>query len=756
MSNRVKTNKLVYNFISFRFKINNLLNRYLLLSLFLFSFFYSYSQNEKRSVTVKKINEEIILDGILNEKVWEIADKADDFWQQFPSDSVKATDKTEVKLLYNNTHLYIGVTAYTIGENYTINSLRRDYSARNNDNVTIEFETFNDGQNAFLFGVNAFGVQREGLISERGVDIRGFNLTWDTKWKSASKHLDNKYVIEYAIPFSSIKYPENSKSWGFQAYRYDFQSNERSIWTNVVQGLFPTHIGFFGEMIFEEPLKKNKTPLYLIPYINALNSKDFSDIKNDNLFSLGGDLKVAIGTGLNLDVTINPDFSNVEVDDVITNLTRFEITLPEKRQFFIDNGDLFGSFGSFRDAIPFFSRRIGIAKDSAGNTIQNNIIGGVRLSGKIDENWRLGFLNIQNSEDIKNQISSNNNSMFAIQRKVFGGSQIGAFIVNRETFGNYDFLETNDKYNRVVGLDYNLASSNNRWIGKFYTHKSFKPNDKEGNLSSFASILYNTREWRLYSNTVFVDEDFRSDLGFIRRTGIIKTGNSITRNFYPKKGKINSHGFRFLHLSWLQQNLNYFKTDESFNFEYTLSTNNQNQLQLGFNNKYVFLFNSFDPSRTDGALELPSETDYNYNEWNLNYRLNFANPLIFNSELTYGGFFNGSKLSYTGTIGYRFQPKFIFTLQWDYNKIKLPKPYSSNDIILIRPKFDFTFTKNIFWSTLIQYSNLTNNLGINSRLQWRFAPLSDLYLVYNDNYYTQEFGPVFRSINLKLTYWLNI
>ena len=189
MSNRVKTNKLVYNFISFRFKINTFLNRYSLLSLFLFSFFYSYSQNEKRSVTVKKINEEIILDGILNEKVWEIADKADDFWQQFPSDSVKATDKTEVKLLYNNTHLYIGVTAYTIGENYTINSLRRDYSARNNDNVTIEFETFNDGQNAFLFGVNAFGVQREGLISERGVDVRGFNLTWDTKWKSASKHL---------------------------------------------------------------------------------------------------------------------------------------------------------------------------------------------------------------------------------------------------------------------------------------------------------------------------------------------------------------------------------------------------------------------------------------------------------------------------------------------------------------------------------------------------------------------------------------
>lgn len=129
---------------------------------------------------------------------------------------------------------------------------------------------------------------------------------------------------------------------------------------------------------------------------------------------------------------------------------------------------------------------------------------------------------------------------------------------------------------------------------------------------------------------------------------------------------------------------------------------------------------------------------------------------MFFASASYGGFFNGKKLSLTGTTGYRFQPNVIISLQWDYNHIELPKPYSSADLILVRPKFDVTFNKKLFWSTLIQYSNQTNNLGINSRLQWRFAPLSDLYLVYNDNYYTQEFGPVFRSINLKLTYWLSL
>jgi len=715
------------------------------------------AQSEERTVLVKKINQEIVLDGILNEQAWDRADSAKDFWQLFPTDSLKAEDTTVVKLLYNDTHIYIGATAKSsVGSDFIVSSLRRDFSARSNDNVTVLFDTFRDGQNAFLFGVNAYGVQREGLVSERGASINGFNLTWDIKWQSASKKYDDRFVLEIAIPFTSLKYPEGSQKWGFQSYRYDLQNNERSIWTNVDQNQIPINIGYYGELVFEEPLKKNRTPLYLIPYINGLTAKDFTSNSSDNTFSTGGDLKVAIGTGLNLDVTLNPDFSNVEVDDVITNLTRFEISLPEKRQFFIDNGDLFGSFGSFRDAIPFFSRRIGIARNTDGSSIQNAILGGVRLSGKLNDDWRLGFLNIQNREDLSNQIASNNNAMFALQRKVFGQSQVGIFMVNRQTFKDYDFLEEDDAYNRVIGLDYNLASANNRWIGKFYTHKSFQPDDQEGNLSSFASLLYNTRIWRFYSNWVYIDRDFRSDLGFIPRTGIIKSGTSAQRTFYPKSGIANSHSFRILNLMWFQQNLDYQKTDHNFEINYTLEFKKQAQLEFEFSSQYIYLSNSFDPTRSSDATPLPGNTGYRFSDWSLNYQSNLANPFIFTSEVSYGGFFNGTRFSYSGSTGYRFQPKVILSLQWDYNRINLPNPYASADLILVRPKFDVTFSKNLFWSTLIQYSNQTDNLGINSRLQWRFAPLSDLYLVYNDNYFTREFGPTFRSINLKLTYWLNL
>ena len=714
------------------------------------------AQNTKRSLLVKKVEEKIILDGKLSEDIWLKANSAENFWQLFPTDSLKSINKTSVKILFNDTHLLIGIEALAVDKNFIVSSLKRDFSARTNDNVTVLFDTFRDGQNAFLFGVSAFGVQREGLISERGSDINGFSLTWDIKWQSESVREKDKFTIEMAIPFSSIKYPEGSQKWGFQTYRFDLQTNERSIWTKVPQNQFPINIGYYGELLFEEPLPSSNTPLYLIPYTNGLVSKDFSETTSQKKILFGGDMKIPVGNGLNLDITLNPDFSNVEVDNIITNLTRFEISLPEKRQFFIDNRDLFESFGSRRDAIPFFSRRIGIAKDSTGTSSRNDILGGIRLSGKLNQNWRIGILNIQNQEDIYKGIASNNNSMLAVQRKVFGQSQIGLFMVNRQTFKDYSFIKEEDRYNRVVGIDYNLNSANNKWIGKFYTHKSFQPNDTKGNLSSQANLIYNTRAWRFSSDWVYVDDDFTSDLGFIPRTGIFKSGTSVSRNFYPNSKKINSHSFSLLNLMWFQKNLDYKKTDHFFLFEYELEFKKQSQLGIEFKKQFVYLSSPFDPSRSENGEPLPGQTGYDFGNWSISYQSPLANAFNFTSTFSHGTFFNGTRFSYQGTAQFRFQPKVILSLLWDYNKIILPNPYPTAKLLLISPKIQVTLNRNLFWSTLIQYSNQIDDFGINSRLQWRFAPLSDLYLVYNDSYDAEQFSPVFRSINLKLTYWINL
>ena len=170
--------------------------------------------------------------------------------------------------------------------------------------------------------------------------------------------------------------------------------------------------------------------------------------------------------------------------------------------------------------IPFFSRRIGIARDKNGNSVENRILAGARLSGKLNRNWRIGLLNIQTEENVEQEIPSNNNTVFALQRKMFSRSNIGMIFINRQSFKNYAFVENKDKYNRLVGLDYNLASPDNTWTGKAYLHKSFQPEGGDKDLSAGGGLEYNSKYFNAFVDGNYIGNDFRSDLGFIRRTDV--------------------------------------------------------------------------------------------------------------------------------------------------------------------------------------------------------------------------------------------
>ncbi len=703
------------------------------------------AQNEKRSITVRYTDAEIIIDGVLDEPVWDSADVTEDFWQFFPSDTILAHDQTSAKMLYSDDMLYVGIHADVNDGKYVVESLRRDFGGASNDNVTMMFDTFNDGSNAFMFGTTPYGVKRDALVSGGGATL---NTSWDVKWYAESSMNDEFYTVEIGIPLSSVKYREGETKWNAQVYRWDIGNNEQSAWANVPQNQQLSSLAFSGELDFENPLGKSHTPISIIPYINAISEKSFDLNENNNSFKYGGDAKVAIGNSLNLDITVNPDFSNVEVDNLVTNLTRFEVFLPEKRQFFMDNSDLFSNFGSLRsDARPFFSRRIGLTSD---------IIGGVRLSGKIGDDWRIGFLNMQTSEDIDNSIASNNNMMFALQKKVFSRSNIGVFFINRETFSDYDFLSDNDKYNRVFGIDYNLASMDNKWSGKFYLHKSIEPDDKKGNFSSQAILTLNTRYLEVTSDWVYVDRDFRADMGFVPRVGYVKSGNSAGLNFYPESGSINTHSLTASTLFYWNPYKDFQETDHTLSLRWRASFKDQSTLTFSLDNNFTYLPSDFDPTRTVGGTPLPAGEDFSYNQATASYASSRAKTFSFDASSTVGEFYNGNIFSASGGVSMRFQPWVLLTLDVNYDGIRLPEPYSDANFWLISPKVDVTFSKSIFWSTLVQYSNQRENLGINSRLQWRYAPLSDLYLVYNDNYSTDGLTPKFRSINLKLTYWLNI
>jgi hypothetical protein len=711
---------------------------------------------EVKKVFVKYTNSTIIVDGELNEGDWSSAKSTSNFWQYFPTDSLQAKNQTELKMMVDDKNLYVGIKINSKSNNYIVPSLRRDFRASGNDNITLLFDTFNDGSNAFFFGTNPHGVKREALLSGGGTDLRGFNLAWDTKWTCKTTIHETYYIAEIAIPLTAFKFREGETKWRFNSYQFDTQDNERNTWMNIPQNQWIFSLAYMGEMIFEKPLGKSKAPIAIIPYINAFSGKDFEANTSVNDLKFGGDAKFAIGNSMNLDVTLNPDFSQVEVDQPTTNLTRFELSLPERRQFFIENSDLFGDFGNGRDGNPFFSRRIGIAKDKDGNSIENGIVAGARLSGKLTNNLRLGILSVQTEEDTANEIPATNNSVIAVQQKLFSRSNLSFLFINKQATKDYSFLLEEDKYNRIIGVDYNLASKDNTWNGRYYIHKSFSPTTNGNDISAGISTEYNSRDFKIRLSGLYIEDDFRSDLGFIRRTDIFKLNPKFEYTIYPKKGNIQKHSLSVTPIFIWKPELDYQNSDYTVISQWKMSFNNSSELEFSMFNRYTYLYDGFDPTRTD-ATPLLGNQGYSYTSFEAKYRSDMRKQFSFDVSPSIGQFYNGKKYSIKGTLNWRIQPYFQTKIQINYNNISLPDPYPTASIWLVGPRFDVTFNKSLFWNTLVQYNNQQESLSINSRIQWRFAPLSDLFIAYNDNYNTDApLSPRFRSINLKLSYWLNL
>ncbi|MFY0602843.1 MAG: carbohydrate binding family 9 domain-containing protein [Flavobacteriaceae bacterium] len=724
--------------------------------LFILISFNLASQVTDKKVYVKYINETIAIDGVLDETSWSKAKPAKNFFQYFPTDTAQAKAQTEIKFMFDDKNLYVGIKVYAKGENYIVPSLRRDFRAGGSDNITLMFDTFNDGTNAFIFGSNPYGVRREILLSGGGNDNRGFNDAWDTKWFGESKIHDNYYILEWKIPLSAFKYREGETKWRFNSYHFDTQDNERNTWINIPQNQPIFSLAYMGDMIFEKPLGKSKSPIFLIPYVNTLAGKDYETGESISDFKFGADAKMTIANSMNLDLTINPDFSQVEVDQQVTNLTRFEVGLPERRQFFLENSDLFADFGDNRDANPFFSRRIGIASDANDETIENRIIAGVRLSGKLNNNLRLGILSMQTDEDIANEIPTVNNSVISLQQKMFSRSNLSFIFVNKQATKDYDFLAEEDKYNRVLGLDYTLASADNTWSGKYYFHKSFSPTVSSNDFSAGFRTEFNNRKFGVRLSGVFVADDFRSDLGFIRRTDILKINPQFELKFWPEKGSIQRHTFSVTPVYIWRPELEYENSDYTIISRWRASFKNNADFSVTMFNRFTRLYDPFDPTGTDGAIELPENQNYYYTSFEASFRSDQRKKFSYRINPSVGSFFNGQRYSLEANITLRLQPYFSGSMQLRYDKINLPDPYPDASIWLVGPRLDVTFSKNIFWATFLQYSTQRENFSINTRLQWRVAPLSDLFLVYNDNYATDIFSPRFRSLNLKFTYWFSI
>ena len=754
-------------------------NIFLLFAFFLLSFQAVYAQTvneQKFKIHIKKATSKITIDGVLDDAAWQNVEPTTPFNQQFPYDTSLAIQQTQAKVTFDEDNFYYSFTVYQPRQ-YRVQSLKRDFAqGGGTDLVFVNLDTFKDKQNAFHFAVSPYGVQREALIAN-GNEISN---DWDNKWFTAVKNYDDRWVVECAIPFKSLRYKlsESGKNeWNIQFFRNNLYLNERSSWATMPRSARGNDIAYSGTLIWDEAPPKPGANIVLIPYtIGSLGQDYFNQKPTTKSANIGFDAKIALTPSLNLDLTVNPDFSQVEVDRQVTNLSRFEIQFPERRQFFIENNDLFGTFGT-DNISPFFSRRIGIARNPlTGLNEQVKILGGLRVSGKLTNNWRVGIMNMQTREakyTDKLGLASANYSVLAVQRKVFTRSNIAFLFVDKENALQKLETKATDtlRFHRIMGLDYNMASKNGFWKNKFFYHQAITPTSLAGQNAAGILINKDSPTWGISTESTYVGEHYTAQVGYVPRQNFIRNESNINYTFYPKSEKINKHINNFsIGTDW-----DYFArfTDgKAIDYDFTplyfsvQFRNNSNFTVFPWRTVYTYLFGAFDPTNTGGKT-LDKNTAYNYQQTRFFYQSNTNKLFYYNLSGRAGKYFNGKLATATGSANYRLIPHALFSVDLTYTNINLPKPYNSATLWLVSPRTEITFSKSVFWTTFVQYNSQANNVNINSRFQWRFKPVSDLFIVYTDNYfatnpdldkpYTLGFlGSKSRALVIKLTYWFNV
>lgn len=745
----------------------------LFFALFLPFMFTSLSEvYGQKNISVKYVDHnDFRIDGVLDETTWQEAILSSDYNEYFPTDTKLVEYQTEIRMLYNEDFLYIGIKAYAPGTDYKTPSYERDFSISGADVINLMFDTFSDRTNAFLFGINPFGVQREGLISNGGVS-GNLDLSWNTKWLSESVMHNDYSISEIRIPISAFKFQEGVSQWKFNSMRSNTQSNTKSSWSKVPLNQDQLNLGYFGTMTFEKPLAKSKSPISIIPYVSPSYYKDY--IKDESSFDLkaGFDVKIPVKNSFMLDLTLNPDFSSDEVVSGQNNVTRFEIKEDETRQFFIDNGDLFNEFGLPDDALAFYSRRVGIGTNSNGNNTIVPITAGVKFTGKVNNGLRIGLLDVQTSGDEEEYIPQNNNLIVAAQQKILSKSNIGFFYINRAVT-NTDQEFNGTRYNRVAGTDFKYFSKNNDFDAQVFFHKSFTEGIESNAISTGTYLNLEKRKYTLRFTGQYVDEGFQSDLGYTRRKDIVRTNPFGELNLYPETNTLNTIKIK------LSGNFFWMPTDDmrfvhsdvllagTFNFT------NGASIGLTAAKRYEYLDNSFDPvslgvdDSNEGRPFYPSVLargngeplpigGYNFEDLKLDFSTDKRKAFWLSGNAKYGTFYTGNKFSTDVTFQYRFQPIFFISLKMQYDDIRLPEPYSSDKLWYLGPTLNFTFTKNLFWNTDVQYSTQTKSFFVVSRLQWRYAPLSDIFLTYSDFHSTSPHEIIDQGVFLKATYWFDI
>ncbi|SEK19883.1 hypothetical protein SAMN04488008_10129 [Maribacter orientalis] len=726
---------------------------------------------------IKKSHGEITLDGVLREKAWEEADVAKNWYQNFPVDSLPAPFQTEARMTFNDEYVYVSFVCYDDDTPDVVSTLRRDFNYALNDNVSFIVGPYNDRLNGYFFNVTAAGAKRDGTLSSGGVGENAFNIYWDNKWYSKVVRYKDKWIAELAIPFKSFKYKSDLKEWNVTFDRLDKKRNVKSAWVKTPRQFYTGTFAYAGQLVWEDPIPKAKSNISFIPFVSGggFQDKEVDPVTSSTRLQTGFDARVGITPSMNLDFTINPDFSQIEVDEQVLNLSRFEFQFPERRQFFLENTDLFANAG-FESARPFFSRRIGIVQDTAGLSQIVPILYGTRLSGTLDEKWRLGVMNMQTKKMLELGLPAQNYTVATVQRMFWEQSSISMTFVNKQSLGvqegdslkyfhpsifrkiNREGIRKPNKYNRVVDVDLVLRSKDNKWYHSSFLAQSFDAQNRAKTMSGSAFFEYADRNLKANLGGFFVNENFNAEVGFVPGStvypGQIGYYSEVGYKIYPNSTHVLSTGPQIGINSILLPDGTL--ADRAYTVGYGLDFKNSSNLLIEYKDIYQRLTLDFSPVNTiDNRTFLKGEA-YRWNTVSATYQSNTTRKFNFLLNATYGGFYNGTNLNLGGEINMRFQPYATISMRFDHNNLKLPDDYGDEELFLLGPKLDVTFTDKIFFTGFYQYNNLTDNMNLNARVQWRYKPASDFFIVYTENYFPANFASKNRALVFKFTYWLNI
>ena len=665
---------------------------------------------DRPSVTAVRTDESIKIDGVLDEAIWESILPITEFVQRLPQDGAAPTEKSQMQIAYNDQYLYFGFTFYdSEPEKVRATILNRGGWIHRDDKLEIALDTYHDKRNAYLFEMNPLGTQDDALITDEsrpGLD----EWAWDGVYISEGNVTDFGWVLEVAIPWTTLRFPSKDElTMGLAIKRYINRKNESVMWPHI--GLeYSSDVYQVSQYATLKGLKniKRGKDVKIKPFgIGGTQTQMKDDQKiSDQTGSGGMDIYYGLKSNLTLNLTYNTDFAQVEADNAQINLTRFNLFYPEKREFFLTRSKLF-AFGNSRQTEVFFSRRIGLNQDVAG---------GARMFGQIG-NTSIGALNIHTRAE--GDLPATAYSALRLRSDIRDRTTVGAIVTD---------VNNNDGQNSVFGLDGQMRFWGNSSVSAWFSQVDDKRIDGASAASMIKIDLKNDRYF-LTAGQHRVDKGFQPALGFVQRTDMIGTGAIF--GFTPRVGDGDELIRQWRFTGYVRDVKNYAGKKESGVLSLGIDAIFESRDRMGFNIRQTTenLSNGF---TLGNGVQIDAD---NYKDTKVQFllRSNQSRGLWGDVKIEKGGYFGGDRTQYGGSVGKRFSNHLTLYGSANRNLISMPNQGEfTADIFGMTA--EMALNRKWFGKTLIQYDNFSEQIQLYCRINWIHTPGSDLFIVLNQRY----------------------